>query len=69
MEPRPDVVLSLLLNRAFFNSQLVDCYFNLTVDDSNSDLMNKIRELNSQTVDCLHQAIRLLLDAKERNRD
>lgn len=65
MEPRPDVVLSLLLNRAFFNSQLVDCYFNLTVDDSNSDLMNKIRELNSQTVDCLHQAIRMLLDAKE----
>lgn len=64
MEPRLDVVLPLLLNRAFFNSQLVDCYFNLTADDSDSDLIHKIRELNSQTVDCLHQAIRLLLDAK-----
>ena len=64
MEPRPDVVLSLLLNRAFFNSQLVDCYFNLTVGEKDSDLLNKIRELNSQTVVCLHQAIRMVLDAK-----
>ena len=64
MEPRLDVVLTLLLNRAFCNSQLVDCFFNLTVGEKDSDLLNKIRELNSQTVDCLHQAIRLLLDAK-----
>ena len=64
MEPRPDVVLSLLLNRAFFNSQLVDCYFNLTVDESDSDLLRKIGELNGQTVDCLHQAIQILLNAK-----
>lgn len=64
MEPRPDVVLSLLLNRAFFNSQLVDCYFNLIASESDSDLLHKIGELNSQTVDCLLQAIRLLLDAK-----
>jgi len=64
MEPRPDVVLSLLLNRAFFNSQLVDCYFNLTVDESDSDLLRKIGELNGQTVDCLNQAIQILLNAK-----
>ena len=64
MEPRPDVVLSLLLNRAFFNSQLVDCYFHLTVDESDSDLLRKIGELNGQTVDCLNQAIQILLNAK-----
>ena len=64
MEPRLDVVLTLLLNRAFFNSQVVDCYFNLTADEKDSDLLRKIMELNGQTVDCLNQAIRLLLDAK-----
>ena len=64
MEPRPDVVLSLLLNRAFFNSQLVDCYFNLTVNESDSDLLRNIMELNGQTVDCINQAIQILLNAK-----
>ena len=71
MEPRLDVVLTLLLNRACFNAQMLGCYFDLTVDDKDSELAHKIVELNAQTVDCLQQALKLVLDRKRelRNRD
>lgn len=62
MEPRLDVVLTLLLNRACFNAQLMGCYFDLTADDKASELAHRIAELNDQTVDCLQQALKLVLD-------
>ena len=62
MEPRLDVVLTLLLNRACFNAQLMGCYFDLTADDKASELVHRIAELNDQTVDCLQQALKLVLD-------
>jgi hypothetical protein len=62
MEPRLDVVLTLLLNRACFNAQLMGCYFDLTADDKDSELAHRIAELNDQTVDFLQQALKLVLD-------
>ena len=64
MECRLDVALTLLLNRACFNALLAGCYFDLTVDKKDSELAHRIAELNDQTVDCLQQAIRMVLDAK-----
>ena len=61
-ECRPDVALTLLLNRACFNAQMMGCYFDLTADDKDSELAHRIAELNDQTVDCLQQALKLVLD-------
>lgn len=69
MEPRLDVVLTLLLNRACFNAQMLGCYFDLTADDKDSELAHKIAELNDQTVDCLRQALQIVLDRKREMRD
>ena len=69
MEPRLDVVLTLLLNRACFNAQLMGCYFDLTADDKASELAHRIAELNDQTVDCLQQALKLVLDREREMRD
>lgn len=69
MEPRLDVVLTLLLNRACFNAQLMGCYFDLTADDKASELAHRIAELNDQTVDCLQQALKLVLDRAREMRE
>lgn len=69
MEPRLDVVLTLLLNRACFNAQMLGCYFDLTADDKDSELAHKIAELNDQTVDCLQQALQMVLDRKREMRE
>ena len=68
-ECRPDVALTLLLNRACFNAQMLGCYFDLTVDDKDSELARRIAELNDQTVDCLQQALRVVLDRARGNRE
>ncbi|MBE5775272.1 MAG: hypothetical protein E7337_15325 [Clostridiales bacterium] len=60
IEIREDVALVILLNRARYLSRLVDCYFNLTVSDKDSDLARKIASRNSEVVDCLDKAMRLI---------
>ena len=63
IEIREDVALVILLNRARYLSRLVDCYFNLTVSDKDSDLARKIASRNSEVVDCLDKAMRLITSA------